>query len=430
MRPSQTINFAPPSSDNITRVPFDNGLTLLIYESHSVESVVIYGSLRAGSIYEDATHNGLASMTASALMRGTRKRDFDTLHSELEDIGADLSIGSGKFTVSFGGRALAEDLGVLLDILSDALRNPAFPADEIALMRQQRLTELQYSQQDIRFRASRSFSEKLYPADHVYHYTSYGSLKTLSKIQDEDLRAFHARHYGPRGMIVAIAGAISTTEAIEQVQAAFADWQNADQPDEPALPALQLTQTMQRSHIRIPGKSQSSIVMGSFGPSTTSPAFQAARLANSILGEFAMMGRIGQVIREDLGLAYYAYSRIEGGQGPGPWNLSIGVAPENVDLTIEKALEEVKRLTSEPVDPEDLADNQSYFAGRLPLRLESIGGIATQLQAMERYGFGLDYLKNYHEMIYSLTPEDLLAAAREFLNPDALIISVAGPNEA
>ena len=59
-----------------------------------------------------------------------------------------------------------------------------------------------------------------------------------------------------------------------------------------------------------------------------------AQLANSILGEFGMMGRIGKSVREEKGLAYYAYSRLGGGHGPEPWSVSAGVNPENVDLAI------------------------------------------------------------------------------------------------
>jgi zinc protease len=167
--------------------------------------------------------------------------------------------------------------------------------------------------------------------------------------------------------------------------------------------------------------------MGTIGPSTIAPNYRPALLANSILGEFGMMGRIGNIIREELGLAYYAYSRLDGGLGPGAWTIEAGVAPENVDLTIETALAEVRRLLSEHVSEDDLSDNLSYFTGRLPLRLESASGIANQLIALERYDLGLDFLVNYRDVMYRFTREDVQAAARHYLDPDRFIIAVAGP---
>ena len=94
---------------------------------------------------------------------------------------------------------------------------------------------------------------------------------------------------------------------------------------------------------------------------------------------------------------------------------------------INKGLRLARRLTTEPVSADDLRDNQSYFTGRLPLRLESNSGLATVLHIMERYGLGLDYLTAYHDAVYAITPQDVLEAARAYINPDALIVSVSGP---
>ncbi len=419
--------FSLPSPENITRVVLDNGIVILAYENWHVKSVVMSGSLEAGSIHELPEDNGLASLTAAALMRGTRHRDFDTLHGELEDIGADLSIGAGTHSVSFGGKALAEDLPVLLDVLNDVLRYPTFPDNFVEKLRQQRLTELNYSEFDARYRAGRAFRETLYPPTHTYHFSSYGSLETLPHLTSAALRAFHQQHYHPAGMIISIVGAVKAADAVALVQAKFADWHNNGQTAAVDLPAMTLPDETRRVYVGLPGKTQASIVMGLIGPSRYAEDYQAALLANSVLGEFGMMGRIGHVIREQLGLAYYAYSRLEGGAGPGAWSIAAGVAPENVELAIERALDEVRRLIQEPVSDEDLADNQSYFTGRLPLRLENSAGIAATLQTIERYHLGLDYIQTYHDKIYRLTQDDLLHAGQHYLDPDRFVIAVAGP---
>ena len=124
-----------PGPENITRVELTNGIIILVYENFAAQSVVIAGSLEAGSIYEDPAKSGTASMTAAALMRGTKNRDFDAIHSSLEDIGADLDVGAGTHTTGFSGKALAEDLPVLLEILEDVLRYPAFPEQQVERLR-------------------------------------------------------------------------------------------------------------------------------------------------------------------------------------------------------------------------------------------------------------------------------------------------------
>jgi zinc protease len=420
-------NSSLPGPNNITRVALENGVTVLVYENDAAQSVVISGSLRAGSIYETPQHNGLASLTASALMRGTENRDFFTIHQELEDIGADLSISAGVHRTSFFGKALAEDLGTLVDVLADVVRRPTFPTAQVERLRGETLTGLQYRSQDTRYRANRAFHEALYPADHPYHYSVRGTVETIPQLTINDLIAFHQRHYGPQGMIVVVVGAVKAQDAVQTVQEYFADWFNANQPETPALPEVPPVVHGQQAVVALPGKTQSDLVLGLTGPSRLAPDYHAAVLANSILGQFGMMGRIGASVREELGLAYYAYSQVEGGMGPGPWSVIAGVNPANVGLAVERITDELRRLTSEPVSDQDLSDNQAYHVGHLPLQLESNEGIASTILNMEMYGLGLDYLLTYRDRIYSLSKDDLLQAAKRYLNPDALVIGVAGP---
>jgi zinc protease len=141
-----------------------------------------------------------------------------------------------------------------------------------------------------------------------------------------------------------------------------------------------------------------------------------------------MMGRIGDVVREQSGMAYYAYSRLDGGLGPGAWSIAAGVNPANVERAIELSLGEARRLTTELIEDSDLDDNKSYYVGRLPLQLESNDGLAGTILTMETYELGLDYLVGYRDMINSLTKEQLLAAAQHYWNHDAYVVAVAGPD--
>ncbi len=419
-----------PNESNITRAELDNGITILVYENPAVQSVNVMGSLQAGSIYEKPEQSGLASLAASALMTGTTSRDFDAIHGALEDVGADLGFRGHVHKVGFSGKALAEDLSLLFDTAGDALRNPIFPAEHVERLRGERLTWLQYSSFDTRYRAAKAMREALYPASHPYHYGTYGDQDSIGKITMDDLKDFHAGHFGPRGMIVVIVGAVEASDAVQLAADAFGDWRNSEQPAVRQAHVPDNAADGLRPTVVVPGKTQSDIHMGIVGPARKAEDYLAAQLANSVLGEFGMMGRIGKSVREEKGLAYYAYSRLGGGHGPDPWTISAGVNPDNVELAIASIMEEIERLTSETVTDEDLADNQSYFTGRMPLRLESNEGIASHIHSMESFDLGLDYLANYHDMIYGVTKEDLLRAAQNYLRPVGMVVAVAGPDQA
>lgn len=422
-------NLSIPNSDNISRFELENGITLLVYENPNVQSVNVMGSLHAGSIYESPESSGLAAFVASALMTGAGSRSFDDIHSALEDNGADLSVRGHIHKIGLSGKALAEDLRLLLETADDILRDPVFPQDHVERLRGEKLTWLQYSNFDTRYRAAKAMREALYPDTHPYHYGAFGSEETLKRISRRDLQSFHQRHYGPRDMILVIVGAVAPQDAADLAREIFGDWQNDQQPDARPATLPDSPARSQRRVVFVPGKTQSDISMGVIGPARRDDDYLAAQLANSILGEFGMMGRIGKSVREEKGLAYYAFSRVSGGHGPDPWTINAGVNPDNVDLAIDSILEEIEILISDEVSDDDLDDNQSYFTGRLPLRLESNEGIASSIHSMESYRLGLDYLAKYRDLIYGIGKADVLAAAQRYLKKQQLVIAVAGPEQ-
>jgi zinc protease len=169
------------------------------------------------------------------------------------------------------------------------------------------------------------------------------------------------------------------------------------------------------------------MILGTAGPQRSAPDFLAASLGNNILGQFGLMGRIGEVVREQAGLAYYAGSSLSGGLGPGPWHVAAGVDPANIDQAIDLIRAEITRFVNEPVTTDELSDSQANYIGRLPLSLESNAGVAGALINLERYALGLDYYRRYPDLIRAITRQDVLDAARHYLHPDRLGIAVAGP---
>lgn len=420
-------NEALPGPDDITRRELPNGIVVLVRENHHAQSVILTGSLNAGSLFEVPDTLGLASFTAASLLRGTQNRDFASIHEMLESSGASLYISGGVHTTGFSGKSLAEDLPMLVDLLADALRYPAFPERQVERLRGEIITGLKIREQDTRYVAGRTFRELTYPPEHPYSRQTSGRIETVTAIKREQLVDFRREKFGPNGMIVIIVGAVETEAAIRLVEDKLGDWQNPAQPTLPELPEVPPITSVLAQTMTMPGKSQSDIVLGVQGPSRFAEDWQAANLANNILGVFGMYGRIGAEVREKRGLAYYSFSRIDGGMGPGPWRLSAGVNPSNINQAIESMLGEVERITSEPVSEDELADNKANFTGRLPLQLETNEGVAGAILTMERYQLGLDYLRNYAAVIDAITAEEILAAAQRYLNPACYALAVAGP---
>ncbi|TET49523.1 MAG: insulinase family protein, partial [Anaerolineales bacterium] len=253
-----------------------------------------------------------------------------------------------------------------------------------------------------------------------------GYTETISGLARNDLDKFHSTRYAPEGMVVVIVGAVQSSEALSLVEQAFGDWQHAGQTRSDLPDAPRLTQPAEQ-RVAISGKTQADVVLGFPGPARADPHFLDAAVGNCVLGVFGLMGRLGQKVREEQGLAYYSYSRVQGGLGPGPWQVVAGVNPANVELAVESIRGELRRLREEPAGDEEMADNKAFITGSLPLRLETNGGQARSILDMERYGLGLDYLQRYTGLIEEITVERVMEAARSWLDPDAYALAVAGP---
>lgn len=415
-----------PSPEDVYQVTLSNGITILARSNFNSPAVNVGGYLPAGALFETDDKLGLADFVSSMLMRGTQKRSFDAIYNQLETVGASLGFDSGVHNTSFGGRALVEDLPLVLKLMAESLQTPTFPKDEVERLRTQLLTGLALRAQDTSDMADMLFEKFLY-ADHPYGKPSDGYVETIEAITRKDLEKFHRLHFGPRGMVIAIVGAIQPKKAVEAVEKVLGGWSVPSQKEAPVLPPLKpVTKTLKRHH-PIPGKSQSDLVVGMLGPNRKSPDFMAASLANSVLGQFGMMGRIGNVVREKSGLAYYAYSSLHAGVGPGSWEVNAGVNPKNLKKALELIDAELRRFIKNGVTKDELADSQANYVGRLPLSLESNGGMVSAILNIHRYDLGMDYYQRYENLVRKVTRADVLEVARKYIHPDRLVIATAGP---
>jgi zinc protease len=312
----------------------------------------------------------------------------------------------------------------MLQVLADILRRPTFPQPHVQRLRSQKLVQIQERDEDTQEVAAMRFYEMLYP-DHPYGRANAGYAHTVPAITRADLAEFHATHYSPQGAILVVAGDVEAGAVIDLVHQHLGDWQGP--PPDQSVPPVSTLDAVRQQTFAIPGKIQSDIFLGCNAISRHHADYFPVRVANTILGRFGMMGRLGDTVREEQGLAYYVYSSQEAGPVTGLWYAAAGVNPANIEQAIASIQEEFARLAAEQVSDEELADTQAYLTGALPLQLETNDGVASTLLNMEWHGLGLDYLHRYNDLIYNVTAGDVQRVAQSYLRPNAYALSVAGP---
>lgn len=416
----------PITPENVTRAELSNGIVILVKENHTNASVTMRGRLRTGAMYETDATAGLASFTASSLQRGTKKFTFQQLNELYDSAGMSFGVGSGTETGSFGGKSLTEDFETLLGIAEQVLREPTFPEKEIEKLRGQLVTGLREAEDDTRYVAYRKFQELLYPKGHPYHRPDDGTEATVKKLTRAKLAEFHNKYFRPDGTIFTIVGDIEAQKAIDLVTKHFGGWKGKKGIPFVVPGAPPPTRPV-REDIGLEGKMQSDVVLGYPGIKRDDPDFYPLRTGDLIFGHLGLAGRLGENVRDKMGLCYYIYSSLSAGIGAGPWMIGTGVNPRNIDLAIEAIGDEIRRLRSEGVTQDELAHAQDYLTGSLALRLETNDGVASTLADMELYGLGMDYIVRYESLFRGVTREQILDAVQRYARLEDAVIVTAGP---
>jgi zinc protease len=415
------------NSTGFERHVLDHGLVILSQARPTDPSVAMRIRVGAGSASDPADLPGLAALTGRSLMRGTTTHTFEEINQATDNLGASISVETSRESADVVIRGLIEDLSTLLEFAREILEHPTFPQEEIDKVRQDLVTSIREQEDDTRATADRILREMLFPVGHPYRHRIAGTEESLRKLTREDLIAFHRTLFGPRNTRLAISGGFGNSDAmLRRVESALGGW---DVAAEPVLPVTTpaAPEGIERVTRTIAGKSQADIAIGTFGLPRLDARYHAYDIANLILGRLGLMGRLGANVRDMQGLAYYAFSGVSAWETGSIWSAHAGIDPDNAERAIAAVLEEVDRITNEPVSDDEFADAKSYLTGVLPLGLESKNGVNATLLAIEQFDLGLDYIDRYPDIIGAQSKGDLLGAMQSAIDPDRLAIVVVGP---
>ncbi len=408
------------------RIVLENGMILLLSEKHSIPMVTLNMAITAGSTAEPAAKPGLASLTAALLTQGTTKRTANRFSSEVDFIGATISTAGGADYASASLRVLKKDIRPGLDLLSDALMNPAFDQKEIDRQVKAALAEIQRQKEEPGTVASEAFDKAVY-GNHPYGRTNDDIAAYLPKLNRQELLDFYRSRYTPHTAIVAVVGDVDEKETIQLLNDYFRNWKRFERPqaERAAPPAIQKLE-VNKIHKNI---TQANIDMGHIGINRENPDYYAVSIMNYILGGGGFSSRLMDNIRDNRGLAYDVHSGFEALKETGTFEVTIQTKNESANDVIEETLKEIRRMQADLVSEKELADAKAYLTGSFPLRMDTSGKIAGMLTSIEIYNLGLDYPDKYPSLINQVTREDIQRVAKKYLHPDSMAIVVVGNQE-
>ncbi len=410
----------------VHRSALPNGLRLAVAPIAGLRSTAVLLAVEAGQWFEPVGRPGIARLVSQAMLRGTTKRSADAWATALDALGAVARLDVGAHAAVFSAQCLADDLGELLALMAEAIRMPALAETEIEFVRGQTLAQLEKDERDTRAVSDRVWRQLVYPDGHPFHAPPIGDVSVVRSATADEIRAHHGAAIAPDGAVLVVAGGTTSEAAAEAATRAFGDWPKPRQPRDARYAAVTLATTKRRVEL-VPDKTQSDVIIGWPGLPRTDPRFTAARVTNMVYAADTFASRAGNVIRDQLGLAYYVFSGLGASRGQSPWIVRMGVNPQNVRRAIEVALEELRKVTIGDIADDDLALAKDKLVGELDVALESPGGVAALILEAEIFELGDDHFERYPRELRAVTKDQVVDTARAFLPPDRYALAVAGP---
>lgn len=336
--------------------------------------------VRRGSADEAPGEHGRGSFAMSMLMRGTRRRSSRQLAFDLESLGAMAGESDGQDHCALSLRVAAPEAEAAMELLFEALREPAFDVKEHEVQRAELLAHLRMVEDDNFGFAYRAYARTMF-AGHGYGHATEGEEAEARAIQPDHCRAWHAGSVRPETCLLSVVGDFDPAAWEKLLARLTAGWRTGETirartaapPPEEREPLIEM---------RKPELQQGFIVGGFRTPGLTDPDYPALRLASAALGE-GFAGRIFTHLRDERSLAYACGAALRPGRLAGHQLLYIGTKPETVDEARDGLIEEAEAIKAALLTDEELGRAREYVIGKYLMGLQSHGQQAGNLALWE-----------------------------------------------
>src|ERR1035437_9429410 len=202
---------------NIRHTVLPNGLIVLTERMEYLRSVAMGVWSKSGSRCEPAEANGISHFVEHMVFKGTRSRSAQHIAREMDSIGGNLDAFTGKETICFNVKSLAEHVPIALDVLSDVVLNPTFASNDIERERGVILEEIKIDEDNPDVLVNELFTQNFWK-DHPLGKPILGTTTTVGRLDQPKLLEFHGGRFRGGNMVFSAAGNLEHDEFVAAVK--------------------------------------------------------------------------------------------------------------------------------------------------------------------------------------------------------------------
>jgi zinc protease len=420
-----SLKYDPPDP-KVFRTEYAGGLRAYVQEDRGLPLFNITAIVNCGGLYVPKEKAGLDTVLGDQLIKGgTKTRDGAAIEERIDFLGGTLSFNVGERASTLSLSVLTKDLDEGLALFFDVLRNPAFREEPLKLAKARFVERLRQADDQPSGVLSREYEKLLYGDNALTWRPTKASYENVTAV---DLKAFHARYFSPKNVILAVSGDFAKAALKAKINKAAAGWKGGAV----TFPALPKSFPAPEPGVYFIQKAinQGYISLGHLGIEDTNPDYFAVQVMNFILGGGSFTSRITTKVRSDEGLSYNQGSRFTYRWGfPGTFSGYVQTKSSTVGYAISLIFDEFERIRKEPVSDAEMETAVNYYLESFADGFQSAQATMTSFANLEMTGKPMDYYKTFRPRIQAVTKARVQEVARKYIQPDKVAIMIVGDLE-
>ena len=358
---------------------------------------------------------------SKTLLAGTTNRTSVDIAQELQRLGGSLEAGADAEDFVLYGSSLSSELPRFLALLSEVLSDATHPSDEVGLQRDVAAQEITLALSQPATIARHALLARLYGA-HPYG-EPMPTVEQIGAVRPNQLRKLQEKRLRPEGSILVLVGDVPPARALDLAEAAFASWEAGG--GKPGLPTPKTSAPGATLLVDRPGAVQTNIRIAGPAVGRNHADYPKLALANLVFGGY-FVSRLVDNIREKRGYTYSPGSGVQQNRQASFFFLQADVGTEVTGPALVEIRYELNRMLAGPIDEAELLSAKRYLSGTLSMSIQTQAGLAGYLSTLASSGLPIEYLRDFPATVAELTEDDVIDAARTYLDPRKLTTVMVG----
>jgi zinc protease len=404
----------------VAEFELENGLKIF-YIRDELPQFSVVASAGFGKLYEGRLNAGISDLLAKGLTLGGSKRyPGDRLHEAVESVGGRIAISASWETVNISIRVLERHADLALDIMADLLTDPALDERSIADAKAMMVEEISRKKDS----PSTLAIEKV--REIIFDGVGYGSVpreQSVNSISQAELRTAFNNHFRAGNMAIGVVGAVESAAARGRIEKALSGVARGERVayrfDAEKAAAAVRAGTKKIYFIERPVP-QATIVVGTLAPPMAAPASYSLGVMNFILGEGSFSSRLVREIRVNRGLSYVVQSVLRQRKETGVFLAFAQTNTAQSPLTLRLILENMGKIASSPVTPDELAWARQSMINSYIFEFETPLAVLEKYMTVYHMGLPFSYITEYQRNVAGVGADAVLESGKQLFSQGAV----------